>query len=855
MKTPVEKRNNKFCEFHREVGHNTDKCMHLKRKIEELIMAGKLSHVIKELKQSSEKDQPKAAKKGEAFRKDKAMAILMVHPWQRMARQRITQSFSPNSKILFPPLGDEDRTEGPMIIEAELEGHFIHCMYVDRGSDLEILYEHCFNRLRPEVKSQMVPTTTLLIGFSGEIIWPVGKISLIVRICDEEHSTSTWMNFMVATEEKIKVAIHPKYPEQTIAIGSTLTEEGRKELCGLLRRNLDIFAWKLADMTGVPRHIAEHRLNVREGYLPVRQKKRSQAPERNKAIQEEVEKLVDADIMKEVHYHSWFSNPVMVKKHDNSWRMCVDFKDLNEACPKYGYPLPKTDWKNAGATYQRLVDKAFQKKIGRNLEVYVDNLLIKSRTEQEIMRDIEETFRTLREINMKLNPKKCTFGVEEGMFLGYKLNTKGIKVCPNKVEAILSLPSPKCLKDVQKLNGKLASLHRFLSKSTEIALPILKTLKKCMKKSDFQWTAKAEAAFKQMKKLIAKLPTLTALVEKGELSVYLAAAQEAASAVLMTEREVKQMPVYFVSRALQSPEINYIPVEKLVLALVHDSKRLKRYFQTHPIIIITDQPIKQVLSKPEIAGRLQKWSIKLGEYDIQYRPRISVKGQILADFIVERPKDEPLAAPIEVEEELPDPWTLFTDGSSCINGSGAGLILTNPEGTKFTYALRFRFDATNNEAEYEALIAGLRIAEQIVKELSEKSIKEAEVLAIVEEEGNNLMTPINEYLTEETLIAERKKARAIRLKSRWYTVIDGVLYKKSFLEPWIRCVGPLQASYVIREIHKGSCSMHARPSSVVAKAIRIGYYWPTMHKDARKVMWECQDCQVHRPCQGTRNRS
>ncbi|GJW61856.1 hypothetical protein Tco_0111191 [Tanacetum coccineum] len=96
-------------------------------------------------------------------------------------------------------------------------------------------------------------------------------------------------------------------------------------------------------MTGVPRHIAEHRLNIREGCLPVRQKKREQAPKRNKAICEEVKKLVDANIMKEVHYHSWLSNPVMVKKHDGSWRMCVDFKDLNKVCPKDGYPLPEID--------------------------------------------------------------------------------------------------------------------------------------------------------------------------------------------------------------------------------------------------------------------------------------------------------------------------------------------------------------------------------------------------------------------------------------------------------------------------------------------------------------------------------
>ncbi|GJX83276.1 reverse transcriptase domain-containing protein [Tanacetum coccineum] len=311
--------------------------------------------------------------------------------------------------------------------------------------------------------------------------------------------------------------------------------------------------------------------------------------------------------------------------------------------------------RNAGETYQRLVDKAFHKQIGRNLDVYVDDLVIKSCTEDEIVRDIEETFKTLREINMKLNPKKYTFGVEEWMFLGCKVNTSGLIVCPDKVDDVLSLPSPKCLKDVQKLNEKLASLN-----------------------SDFHWTAEAEDAFKQMKKLIAELHMLAAPMEREELIVYLAATKETVSAVLITEREAKQMPIYFVSRALRGPEINYTSMEKLVMALVYASKRLKRYFQAHPIIVITDQPIQQVLSRPEVAGRLQKWSIKLGEYTIHYRPRVSVKGHILADFIVERPEEDSPDTLMEAEEELPEPWILFTDRSSCTDGSGAGLILTNP---------------------------------------------------------------------------------------------------------------------------------------------------------------------------------
>ncbi|GJT46859.1 reverse transcriptase domain-containing protein [Tanacetum coccineum] len=198
---------------------------------------------------------------------------------------------------------------------------------------------------------------------------------------------------------------------------------------------------------------------------------------------------------------------------------------------------------------------------------------------------------------------------------------------------------------------------------TEKSLPFFKTLKKCTKKGDFQWTQEAEVACKQMKKLIAKLnadrPT-KAKIE--ELIMYLAATKEAISAVLMTERGGKQLPVYFVSRALRGPEINYTSMEKLVLALLSASRRLKRYFQAHTIVVIMDQPIKQLLSKSEISGRMLKWKFELEGYDIQYRPRTSIKGQILADFIVERPDEESPDKLMAELEELPEPWT-------CYNGS------------------------------------------------------------------------------------------------------------------------------------------------------------------------------------------
>ncbi|GKD96181.1 reverse transcriptase domain-containing protein, partial [Tanacetum coccineum] len=195
MVTPIEKRDpNKYCEFHADTRHSTEECMQLRKQIEEMIKSGKLPQFIKELKQNN---KPKAQKKGETDGKDKHLAILMIQPWERVAKQRVTQSFSPETIISFPSIGEEEETEGPMIIEAEIGGHFVHRIYMDEGASSEVLYEHCFVKLRPEIRSHMILTTTSLIGFSGETIWPLGQISLLVKIGDEEHSTSAWMNFMV----------------------------------------------------------------------------------------------------------------------------------------------------------------------------------------------------------------------------------------------------------------------------------------------------------------------------------------------------------------------------------------------------------------------------------------------------------------------------------------------------------------------------------------------------------------------------------------------------------------------------------------------------------------------------------
>ncbi|GJR34573.1 reverse transcriptase domain-containing protein [Tanacetum coccineum] len=445
-------------------------------------------------------------------------------------------------------------------------------------------------------------------------------------------------------EEKIRVAIHPEYPEQTIAIGSTLTEKGRKEPSHSTRTKLRRVCLEASGYDG---RSTKHCGTLLEypGGMPT-----CQAKEKRGSTVKKQSNPRRSGKTGGCRDHERSALPQLHIKGYHQIKMAKEDEEKTAFTTSQGifcYSKMPFGLKNVGATYQRLVDKAFQRQIGRNLKQYD-----------------------------RKKPTRSSLAISE-------------------------MP-----KDVQKTEWETSKFKQ-----------------------------EAEAAFKQMKKLIAELPMLTAPKEKEELIVYLAAAKEAISAVLMTDREDKQVPVYFVSH----------------------------------------QPIKQLLSSSEISRRMLKWKFELEGYDIQYRPRTAIKGQILADFIVERPEEESPDEPMTEPEEIPEPWTLFTDGSSCIDGSGAGLILTNPEGVEFTYAMRFTFEATNNEAEYEALIAGLRIAEQmgvknlqahvLVEELKEKSINEKEILAVVEEEGNTWMTPICEYLTKEILPADKKKARAIRRKA------------------------------------------------------------------------------------------
>nr|GEX82331.1 reverse transcriptase domain-containing protein [Tanacetum cinerariifolium] len=493
---------------------------------------GKLSHLIKEIKQG--RDQSKVGKK-EARSKDKLMAIYMIQSWQRTIRQKVTQSFKRVREITFPSLATSSGTEGPLVIEAEIDAHMIHRMILVTIGDIDHSTRAWMNFMivrslspyngiieRPGIKEiQAVPAHRMLkFPADGRIVTIHSSILIPAECATVITSSKEIPKEAGVRHENFKVALHPNVPDQEVAIGGTLSAKGRTELCSLLKENLDIFTWQPSYMTGdcYPLLEIDWRVESLGGY-PFK---------------------CFLDAYKGYHQiHLAESDEEKTAFHTGQRVYC--------------YTKMPFGLKNAGAAYQRLVEKAFDSQIGRNIKVYVDDLVIKSHTKAEMLRDIDETFHTLRKIKMKLNFKKCTFGAVKGMFLGYMITPEGIKPCPDKTESVLQLLSPQIIKEVQSLDGKMASLNRFLSKSAEKSLPLFKTLKKCIKNSDFHWTSEAKQAFKQLKQHLLELPLLVAPKPKEELIVYLSASYAAISAILMTERGTVHTPVYFVSRVLQGP--------------------------------------------------------------------------------------------------------------------------------------------------------------------------------------------------------------------------------------------------------------------------------------------------------------
>ncbi|GMP79097.1 hypothetical protein CsSME_00034767 [Camellia sinensis var. sinensis] len=295
------------------------------------------------------------------------------------------------------------------------------------------------------------------------------------------------------SEETLKkILVQDGDEERFFLLGSGLAEEEKKKLEAFLRANIEVFAWTAYEMPSIDLKVTCHKLNVDRSAKPIIQRARRPTLAHVEAVEKEVDRLLEARAIREVHYPTWLSNTVVVKKKNGKWRVCIDFTSLNKACPKDSFPLPKIDQlvdttsgygrmnfldayrgyhqiamepadeektafitpkglycyrvmpfglKNASATYQRLVTKMFKHLIGRTVEVYIDNMVVKTKEPEGHLTDLKAVFEILKTYRLRLNASKCAFGVGSGKFLRYLVTKKGIEASPDQIKAILELKS------------------------------------------------------------------------------------------------------------------------------------------------------------------------------------------------------------------------------------------------------------------------------------------------------------------------------------------------------------------------------------------------------------------------------
>nr|KYP75603.1 Transposon Ty3-G Gag-Pol polyprotein [Cajanus cajan] len=410
-------------------------------------------------------------------------------------------------------------------------------------------------------------------------------------------------------------------------------------------------------MPGLDREIVEHKLPIKNGIPPVKQKLRRIKPEWSLKIKEEVQKQLDVGFLVVSQYPEWLANIVPILKKNGKMRVCVDYRDLNRPSPKDDFPLPHinvlvdntstntvfsfmdgysgynqikmaiedqektsfiTPWgtfcyrvmpfglRNVGATYQRAMVTLFHDMIHKEVEVYVDDMIDKLKDENDHLIHLRKLFNRLRKYKLKLNPTKCTFGVRSGKLLGFIVSEKGIEVDLDKVRAIIEMSPPRTEKEVRGFLGRMNYIARFISQWTDTCAPIFKLLRKSQ---PVEWNEECQIAFDKIKQCLINPPILVPPIEGEPLILYLTVLEDSMGCMLgqLNKTGNQERVIYYLSKKFTDYEARYSPLEKTCCTLVWATQRLRQYMLRHTTQLISKMdPIKYLLEKSVLVRRIAR---------------------------------------------------------------------------------------------------------------------------------------------------------------------------------------------------------------------------------------------------------
>uniref|UniRef100_A0A2N9FBS8 Uncharacterized protein n=1 Tax=Fagus sylvatica TaxID=28930 RepID=A0A2N9FBS8_FAGSY len=487
--------------YHRDKGHMTENCHLLKVHLEKLVSAGYLNQYVDA--DLSEKKEP---------------------------NQNVRQPLSTG----LPSAGVIHVIHNPL------------CSAVSSGSYRSQMQKTAHLRRSFSIVDSTHPAPVYTVNGGG--------LKQVVSFSDSDlkdvqlpHNDPLVVTLRIGNYDAIPSTLHQKlrFPtkdgvmelngDQVTAKHSKLSAVDRELLLQILIGNWDIFAWSVYDAPGVSPDLACHSLNIGPEHRPIVQKRRKLAPERATIVLEETERLLASGVIREVQYLIWLSNTVLVKKKNGKWKVCIDFTDLNKACPKDPFPLPRID---------QLVDSA----LGHARLSFLDAFQGYHQIPMNAADQEKTAFITPRgtycykESRLRLNASNCTFGVSLGKFLGHVVSRRGIEANSDEITALVNLAKPRNIKQVQRLTGMVAALDRFISRSTDKCKPFFCLLGK---RSKFVWDEECSVAFQGIKTYLSTPPCLSILNPRELLFLYLAVSDHAVALALL--QAAKKLPHYFQS--------------------------------------------------------------------------------------------------------------------------------------------------------------------------------------------------------------------------------------------------------------------------------------------------------------------